>query len=172
MKGGDTMKKIFPIIAGLTLLGGATVYGVTQANAAGVPNDTSIIEKIASKFNLNKDEVKAVFDQEHTERQATMQKNFEERLTTAVTNGKITEAQKQAILAKAKEMKSAHEDLNGLSDEEREAKMKAKKDDLQKWATEQGLTADQLKGLLPFGHGPGFRHDMKAGASATQNTQN
>ncbi|MFZ2025074.1 MAG: hypothetical protein WAV51_02240 [Microgenomates group bacterium] len=65
----------------------------------------------------------------------------EERLTKLVTNGKITEAQKAAILTELATLKATYgEDvLNDLTQEERQQKMQEMREALKAWATAEGI---------------------------------
>ena len=119
----------------MTLAGSFYATGVKAQDNGRGPNDT-IIQKLVAKFGLNEADVQAVFDEERAERQTEMQARFEERLTQAVTDGKITEEQKAAILAKRAE----GADCRVLED----------------WATENGIDADLLRSLMGGPGGPGM----------------
>lgn len=142
---------------GLGTLTGVTIASAESGNSSG-DTDTSLVQKIASKFNLNQDEVQKVFDEDRTAREAEREKRMAERLQTLVDEGVITSAQKTAIEAKQKELKTSREadrdTMKNLSDEQRKAKMDEKKNELETWAKEQGIDLTKLKGI--FG-GPGGR---------------
>lgn len=115
------MKKylIIPII-GLALLGFVT-YSTTKAYAEnGSSGYPPIIQKLVERFGLNEEEVKAVFDEEKTKRQQEMKVRFEERLNQSVSEGKITQEQKEAIMAKKDEMKANRGEFKDLTPEERQ----------------------------------------------------
>lgn len=167
MKGGDkyiNKKIIFPAVA--LVIGGVLVSGARQASAQ---NNTStyptVVEKLVSKFNLNEAEVKAVFDEERTARQSEMQAKIDEKLTQAVTDGKITAAQKQAILVKLTEMKanrtSEKEDWHDLTPSERQTKMQEKRTEMESWAKSIGVDPTILNEFMrPFG-GKGRHMNMR-----------
>jgi len=117
----------------------------------------SIIQKLAEKFNLNIDEVKAVFDQNRKERwqeiQVNAQKKFEDMLDKLVVAGKITNEQKEAILAEKAEINAKREELNTLSQAERKEAMKNLNDELRKWAEQNGIDQKILFGFggISFG---------------------
>ncbi len=96
------------ILTGVLLAGGLTWAGMSRVSAQTSPAQT-IIERIAAKFGLKQADVQSVFDVQRDERQAEMQKRFEANLTQAVKDGKITEAQKNAVLAKHQEMQQERE---------------------------------------------------------------
>lgn len=146
---------------------GLAVYGSTTVSAQSpTPKANpiqSLVAKIAQKFNLNEAEVQAVFDEHRQEMHTTMRDKLEDRLSQAVTEGKLTEAQKQAILGKLAELESQKDELRdefmNATPEERKEKMQSKRAELEAWAREQGIDVSVLMQYLrPLG-GPG--HHMK-----------
>lgn len=177
------MKKSFivPVVAIVTagvLVAGATKVFAQSSDTAG--GYTSIVQKIAQKFNLNQADVQAVFDQDRQEHEAQMEQNFEKKLTDAVSAGELTDSQKQAIIEKRKELQaqrqSEMESFKNMTEEQRQATMEAKKADMEKqrtdleaWAKEQGI---DMKYLMGRGHGGpgGFGHHFgRQSAPATSN---
>jgi len=141
---------------------GATV-SFAQATTTTNP-ETTLVQRIAQKFGLEEEKVQAVVDEVHTERHAQMQKNLEAKLTQAVVNGKITEGQKAAIVAKSTEMKAKKADINreafrNMTEDERKAHKDAKEAELKTWVESNGLSLETLKDLMIFkGHkGAGMR---------------
>ena len=115
------------------VLGGMLAIGAVSAIAVGATSfasaesgsgSNSIIDKIATKFNLNKDEVKAVFDEEHAARQAERLADVSQDLQKAVDAGELTADQKALIETKLKETQTAR-------DAERTA--------LETWANDNGV---------------------------------
>jgi hypothetical protein len=134
-------------VALASLTGAGLVSAATPSTSTDGP--TSLIEKIATKFNLNKDEVKAVFEEERTAHQAERQKANEDRLSQAVTDGKITEDQKAKILAKQAELKSEREanrdSLKDKTEAERKAAREAKRTELEAWAKTNDVPTEYLR---------------------------
>lgn len=160
-KGGDILnKKTMATVAAVSVLGAGILTASTafaqQSDSSTQNPMSSLVEKIATKFNLNKDEVQAVFDEAHEERHAQMKADFEEQLSTYVSEGKITEEQKQLILKKREEMdaerKGNKDQFQNLSEDERRSQMEQKRADLEAWANENGI---DLQYLMPRG-GKGF----------------
>lgn len=92
-------KLVISVIA-VAVIAGSTL-GVPRVSAA--PNaqaPETIIEAFAKKFGLKVSDVESVFESEQTKRQKERLALFEERLTAAVKDGKLTEAQKKYILEK------------------------------------------------------------------------
>lgn len=158
MKGGEIMKNKIIIttailtIVGASLLSAAPTYAQTPANPI-----TSLIERIAQRFGLNKTDVQKVFDDFHQEKQNQMIANFETKLNQLVKDGKITESQKTLILQKQKELAANRQqemqDMKNKTPEERRAAMNAKKQELENWAKQNGI---DLQYLFPFGKGVGM----------------
>lgn len=191
-------RKKLAIAGVIASVGIATAGGVGIASAASSSNSDSLVDKLATKFNLNRDEVKAVFDENRSERQAAMEQRQADRLQKLVDNGKLTAEQKSKIEAKLKELKSAREserteleswaksnnidmkylmggrhdndtDLQSAVDNkeitsdqkkliedkrtELENKRKTSREELKKWAEDNGIDMKYLMGGGPGGHG-------------------
>jgi hypothetical protein len=152
------IKKSVLIAGAVTGIGLAGITGLGVASAA-TNNDNKpngIIDKIATKFNLNKDEVAQVFEEDRAERETERQLQAEERLTQAVADGKLTEEQKQKILAKQAELKaemeSMREEFKNKTDEERRELKKQHHEQLQQWAEDNDIPQKYLHFAM---HGPG-----------------
>lgn len=152
----------------------APAFAAESAKTLMSPTDrhATLIQELATRFNLNKDEVKAFFDEKHAARRAEMEAKMKEhveaRLAKAVAAGKITEAQKTAILAKAAELRAKAEEAVKISDAtERKAKLDALRTETEQWLKNQGLEKNQIPFLLMGGHPgmghPGGRGGMKGG---------
>lgn len=142
----------------------ASVAGASAAsNTSSTDKPDSLVNKIASKFNLKPAEVKSVFEQDRTEREAAHQQKITAKLDELVKAGTITSAQKDAILAKQaelkKEMQANHGSMKDKTPAEMKALMDQKKADLEQWAKDNGLSTDVLKQVIRgpgghMGHGP------------------
>lgn len=118
---------------------------------------TQIVERIAQKLNMQPSQVQLVLDEMRSEKQTMMQTHLEERLTQSVTDGKISEAQKAAILAKHAEMQTRMETLKDLTPEERKTEMQKIHEEMGSWAESNGID-------FPFaGFGRGFHRVGKMG---------
>lgn len=147
--------------------------GVSLAASAQANNGSTIVDKIAKKFDLNKDDVQKVFDENRAEHEAERQQRLEKKLDKAVSDGKITSAQKDQIIAKLGEMKSFFDSLKDKSPAERKASLKAKRGELQQWAKDNNIP-DGL--LMPEGmhggfggHRPEPDHDFDKDTSSNDN---
>lgn len=155
-------KAILPIAA-VTLLG-AGVYGVAQVSAASdqIDPQASLVQKLADKFKLDKAQVQAVFDEEHAAHQAKHEKKLEERLNQAVTDGKLTQAQKDAIVAENKKLKGILEEAKNGTVEERRAAMEKARTEARTWAEQNNLSPKWL--MMGMGaHHKGMGGPMKDG---------
>lgn len=159
-KGGDTTvnKKIILPALGVALFSAAAL-GIKTVNAqtpsptatTGVmkvgPMTDGLVEKIATKFNLNKADVQTVFDGHHQEMMAEHQKRYEARLDQAVKDGKLTEAQKQLVIQKHNELKSNRQEFKDMSPEEMKAAMQKHHEELKQWAEANGIDMQHLFGV-------------------------
>lgn len=113
---------------------------------------SSIVEKLVQKFGLNQTEVEAVFDEARKEHQDQMKANFEQRLSQAVNNGEISEAQKQAILEKHEELIKKHEEnwqnKQNLTKEQMMELKSKEREELKSWVEQNGI---DLKYFWGFG---------------------
>jgi len=176
------MKKSLLVAGAVTSIGLAGVTGIGIASAAtdntNAAGSSSLVDKIASKFNLNKSDVQAVFDQDRSDHEAKRQANVEKELSQAVTDGKLTSAQKDLILAKQKEFKSTmdsqRDSMKDKTREERKTFMDQQRTDLENWAKSNGIPTEYLRFVMPGGHGgPRGGHMMPgAGNENPQDAQN
>ena len=118
------------------------VVGLSSIASAQTANGSSLIDKLVTKFNLNKADVQAVFDAEKSEKQAEHQAERSANLQTLVDKGTITADQKTKIEAKQKEQQAARE---------------AERTSLEKWATDNGVEMRYLMG----GRGHGTASDTR-----------
>jgi uncharacterized protein YfaT (DUF1175 family) len=144
------MKRTIIITALVVTLAGGTLYGASHvlAQDASGQYTSPLVQKIANKFGLNKNDVQAVFDQDKQDRMAQMEAKFEEQLSQYVNDGKITDAQKQLIIQKHKALKatmqSEFENMKNKTPDERRAAMEAKKQELDTWAKQNGIDPQYL----------------------------
>lgn len=140
-------RKILATVLALGVIASVGYFGTTSVLADNDnPMHQTLITRIAEKFNLKESDVEAVFEAVRDEKREEMKKNKEERLSQAVTDGVITEAQKQAILSKMNE-----------NMEERQAN----REEMQAWFKSQGIDETKLHNYLkPEGKGRGRGGEM------------
>lgn len=150
-------KKIIGLLAGLALLGGAG-FGANAVFAAqntnGHPNFMgNLAAVIAQKFNLNASDVQSVIDDQVNQQRAAAeeqhQQAFENRLTQAVSSGKLTQAQADLILAEKAKVKAQIDALKGKTGEELRTAIKQIMDVERQWATDNNIP----QGYMMFGFG-------------------
>jgi len=157
MNGGDYMRKTI-ILSGLALaIVAAGMFGVSRVAAQGSNNSSTLVQKIAEKFNLKTADVQAVFDQNRQEHHEQMETRYLEQLDQYVKDGKITEAQKQLIITKHKEivnqMQTTIATLQDKTPEERRAAFQQQRTDLESWATKNGIDSQYIFGGFGMKHG-------------------
>jgi hypothetical protein len=141
--------------------GSSIVSAATTSTSSSSDPTSSLVSKLASKFNLNKSDVQAVFDEDRTARDAERQQKVEAELSQAVTDGKLTADQKTKILAKIKEVKATMEANRDSMKDKTEAELKSAMDSertsLESWAKENNIPTEYLRLLGPGGGhgGPG-----------------
>lgn len=147
------MKKRLAIAGAATLVGLATVTGAAfAATQSSTASQQTLADKIATKFNLNKDEVQKVFDEDRADHLAQRQADIKTKLDQAVTDKKITQAQEDQIIAKMKELDSFRDTMKDKTDTASRDAMKAKMDEFKKWLDDNNIS------LKDLGVGPGFGH--------------
>ncbi|HEY6736407.1 MAG TPA: hypothetical protein VI322_01695 [Candidatus Saccharimonadia bacterium] len=142
------------------LLAGAAVasigLGVVGAGIASADSSTgsgtSLIDKLATKFNLNRADVAAVFTADRQEHEAQRQADQAARLAQAVKDGKLTQAQAHYITNAQKALKTLMDAASPdqQTDAQRQA-IRAKMDALRTWAQQNNV--DLLRYVGPGGHG-------------------
>jgi len=146
-------KLLLPVFA-IAFVG--STFGLSKVQAQIQENKYPlIVERLAQRFGLKESDVQAVFEEVHQERQQEMQARLEERLTQAVKNGKITESQKQAILAKHKELTEKRqqnkENWRNMTLEEKRKAIQQQRQELKSWADQNGIDLKYLFGWFGAG---------------------
>jgi Skp family chaperone for outer membrane proteins len=149
-------KKTMIIVAAVSVLSGGLVvatnaFAQTPAGQSSMP---SLVQEIADKFHLNTGDVQSVFNQHRQEMTTKREANYESYLQNLVNTGKITDAQKQLILNKHKElmsqMQSNLKNFKTMTPAQRKAQMQASMQDLQSWAKQNNIPLQYL-GMGRFG---------------------
>jgi len=165
-----------------------TVMGLAGSGAALVHADstssttngqTSLVDKIASTFGLDKSKVQAVFDQNRQEHEAAQTTKVTAELDKLVSSGKITSAQEKLILDKRaelqKERDANRDSMQSKTPAERKAAMQAERTSLEQWAKDNNISTSYLRYVFggPHGMGMGMHGpDADADNSSTTPTTN
>ena len=124
----------------------------------GVSGDSNLIDSLVKKFNLNKNDVQKIFDENKTTMETERETTQATKLKTAVSDGKITQAQADKITAKLAEMKTEreanHTAMESKTEAERETFMETKKTELDNWAKENNIDVSYLMMGGGRGHEP------------------
>ena len=140
-------------LGGLGAVSMASVSAATDAN-----NQTSIVDKLATKFKLNKADVQAVFDEDRTARDADRAAEQKEKLATAVKDGKLTQAQADYITKAQAEITSLRGTAKpGSESDTAREQLKTKMDALRDWAKTNNVDMQYVMGGGPGGHMGGPR---------------
>ena len=90
-------KVIIPTIALVAILGAIALSPVPAS--AQDPTYSTLVTKIAQRFGLPEADVQQVVKEVRAEHMSSLKTKWEDRLSQAVSDGKITETQKQALIA-------------------------------------------------------------------------
>ena len=156
-------KKMFIPMAAVALLG-AGAYGLATVSAATATSNPSanLIQKLADTLHVDKSKVQAVFDQDKTDRQAAQEKKYEDRVTQGVTDGKLTAAQKDLLLAEHKQLANEMKTATAASGSDRQAAMQKIRTEANDWAKTNNIEATWLMGGgFEHGHHGMMRGQMK-----------
>ncbi len=155
------------IVATAVLILGVAAAGIgasaALADETGKSNPvSSLVAAIAQKFNLNQADVQKVFDdqraQMQAQTQAQRQQKLDDRLSQAVTDGKLTQAQADAIKAKIVEFETLKTSLKDKTAAERETARGNFNNSLKQWLTDNKIPEGYLfLGKMGWGHF-GFGH--------------
>lgn len=141
------------LLLGTVVMGGSLLIG--SASASNSDHRSALMERIATKFNLNTSEVETVFNEERDARRAEMKAKFEDRLAQAVRDGKITDAQKSLIIEKHESLINERETLKeawrNMTREERKSAMEKRRNDLESWMKANNIP----DGIFGLGMGMG-----------------
>ena len=152
------LKKSLLVAGAVTTIGLASSMAGVHAVSAETTAGGGLVDKIAQKFNLSKDEVQKVVDEHHQEGRAEHTKKLSEKLDQAVADGKLTEDQKTKILAKLEEMeksKPSHEDMANKTKEQPRAEIEQEHAELKQWAADNNIPEEYMPFKVHLKRGPG-----------------
>lgn len=154
---------------GLTSLG-VGVVNAESSSEAKTDSMSSLIDKLSSKFNLNKDEVQKVFDEQKQTMQAEREEEVKSKIAELVKDGKLSQAQADAINAKRAEMQKEREankdSFKDMTADERKTEREKKKTELEAWAKENNIDTQYLRYVM--GHGPGGHGHGRGGPRSVE----
>lgn len=133
------------VLLGMTGFGLAASIAVPAFAATPTADTTfrdpqqTLIQALVKRFNLNETDLISFFQEQRAQHETQDVARVTARLTAQVTAGKLTEAQKNAIVAKMAEAKLKHEAARKLTPEECRKLMEAYRTELEAWVTAQGL---------------------------------
>lgn len=165
-------KKILIPALALSIFGVAGALGLQNVYAQGAfGENNTMAQKLAQRFGLDQTEVETFMQdthyQMHEERHAQMQADFESKLNTAVSEGKITSEQKDTILAEMSKRDDERDAYKDLDREERRAAMQANHDEFHAWLDQEGINLQDLG--LGFGPKDGFEKGSRGGMFNSDN---
>jgi len=134
------------------LISGAALFG-TSAYAQGIQNrEGTMHQELAQKLGIDENKVQTAFDEIRREHQQEMQAQFTERLNQAVTDGRLTQDQKNLILQKHEELQTERqterEQVQNMSREERREFMETRHEEMQAWGEANGIDLQYVMGQV------------------------
>ena len=135
---------------GLATMGAGVIHAASSTTTSTTDPMSSLVQALATKFNLNASDVQSVFDQQKAAMDAQRAADFKTRLDAAVKAGTLTQAKEDLIVAKEAEEKTFMDSLKSMSQTDRDAAMKTHMADLKAWATANSIPQE----YMPMG-GPG-----------------
>ncbi|MFC1710164.1 hypothetical protein ACFL0F_00695 [Patescibacteria group bacterium] len=156
MKGKITL--IGLAVALLATLGAVGVNSVSADDATTFP---PAIQALVDRFNLNEDEVGDVLDEVRTQRHEERHAYMGERLDGLVSEGKLTQEQKDKLLSRMEEMRENHEGWQYEDKEERMEAARQRKEEMQSWAEAEGIDLEEVSLRSGEGFKGGFGHEGK-----------
>ncbi len=140
-------KIIVPVVALTLIAGGLFTWKASGAFAAtngnGTNNRDNMAEEIASKLNVNKDQVTTALDQIQTDHQKEREAQVSASLDKAVSDGVITTDQKQKILDKQAEERT---------------QVQNHRTEMQQWFSDNGIDSSKIHSYIGYGSGMGGGH--------------
>ena len=119
------------IALALAIAAGVIVLATSTVNAQTSVQKESLLDTIISKFNLNKNDVNSVIETHRQEKLKERGANYETWIDSLLKSGTITQAQKDLLVSKRKELDAKHE---------------SERQELEKWATENNIDLKYLNG--------------------------
>jgi len=160
-----TKKLLIPMAAVTVLAAGAV--GVSQVSAASATSSgQTLAQRIASSFGLDQSKVQSVIDQYRSDKQSQAETKYEQTLANAVSQSKLTNAQKDAILAEHNKLKGELDAAQGQTGTARRTAMKQVRTEAETWSKQNNLPVHWLLGARPMrGMGPMMRPDASTSPS-------
>ncbi len=155
-------------IASTVGLAGLSTAGIVAAQSDGSSTHRmdSLVTAIADKFNLNKDEVQQVFDDQRAAMEQQRESEVEDAVAQLVADEKLTQEQADKLLAKRaevqKERDANREEAQTKTRSEMRSEMDSHMTELRQWAKDNGIDTKYLRYVVggPGGHHGGHGHKM------------
>jgi hypothetical protein len=151
---------LIPAVAATVIAGGIGLYGahnLALADSSQSSHET-LAQTIASAFGLDATKVQGVISQYRQGQQTQRADNYAQRLQAAVTAGKLTQTQEQAILAEHNTLAAELQTAQGQTGSARRTALQKVQSDAQAWATANNIEVRWLLGpgrpRLRGGRGP------------------
>lgn len=150
-------------ITGTLGLAGLSTAGIVAAQSGTSTKPTDgLVSAIADKFNLNKDEVQQVFDDQRATMQQQRETELKNKLTNLVSDSKLTQDQADKIIAKRTELHAQREADRSSDQTMTRSEMRTQRADhkkeLEQWASDNGISKEYLRYVMAGPGGPRSEH--------------
>lgn len=147
------MKKQILLPAAVVTIIAGSYFGAQSVSAHGFSNDSSsLVQTLATRFNLDESQVKAVFDEIREQKKAQRQTQLQEKLQKAVESGKLTEEQKVSLIqlheAHRAEVQALYDADSEVTPEQRRLLFEKFKNTLNEWAEKEGVSIEALQSTV------------------------
>lgn len=162
------------IVAATATAGVAGLSSAYAETASTTNHDpmSSLVQAVATKFNLKTADVQAVFDAQRTQMHQQREQAVKDQIAGLVKDGKLTQTQADKLNAKRTELEAERDSnraaMQGKTAAERRAAVQEHKTELDTWLKDNGISTDYAY-LLMGGHGRG--HGGPGGPGGPSDTQ-
>ncbi len=135
---------------GLAGLAGVGIVSAAETTSSSNPM-SGLVSAIASKFNLNKDDVQKVFDEQHQAMEQERNNEVKNEIAQLVKDGKLTQDQADKLLAKRTELEKEREANRTNNQRPSKDDLDKKRTEFETWAKDNGIDTSYLRYVM--GHG-------------------
>jgi hypothetical protein len=119
-----------------------------------------LVQFLAEKFHVDQNQLQSAVNDYHTQHKQQLQQKLQDKenayLDYLISQGKITTAQKQQIIAERSKLQSEYNPVNfkTLTPDQRKQQLQKEQAEIQTWSKDTGIDAKYLR----FGHMRMFPH--------------
>ena len=155
-------------IAAVAVIGAFALHSVAAQAAGSATTSDSLAAKIAQAFGLDQSKVQSVISQYRQGQASNSEARYTSMLQQAVTNGKLTSSQEQAILTEHATLESQLQSAMTQTGSGRRSAMQNVRSEAAAWAKSNDISVRWLLGQRPLrGMGSHYGTQPQSTASPT-----